>query len=44
MTPVLQPFSATGMPQSGDIVQVIQIGNSLAVLGLQRRPSGIVTF
>lgn len=44
--PVLQMYNtAAGInPQPGDVVQVIQIGNTVAVLGMQLRPSGIVTF
>jgi hypothetical protein len=38
--PVLGP----DMPSVGDLVQMIQTGKSLAVLGRQYRPAGSVTF
>lgn len=42
--PVLQAYSNADMPQAGDIVQLIQIGQTLAVLGRQYRPTGVVSF
>lgn len=42
--PVLQAYSVTDMPQPNDVVQLIQIGNTLAVLGRQYRPTGVVSF
>lgn len=43
--PVLQ-MSTTDpyVPASGDVVQLMQIGNTVSVLGRQSRPSGVVTF
>lgn len=42
--PVLQMSGSPYVPQQGHVVQLLQIGNTLAVLGRQNRPSGIVTF
>ena len=43
--PVLQSSTSSPyVPAQGDVVQLIQVGNSLAVLGRQYRPSGVVTF
>jgi hypothetical protein len=41
--PVLQTGSPY-VPQQGHVVQLLQIGNTMAVLGRQYRPSGIVSF
>lgn len=39
------PLLASGYtPVAGDVVQLLQIGNSLGTLVQQNRPSGIVTF
>jgi len=42
--PVLQMSATPYVPQQGDTVQLLQIGNTLAVLGRQYRPSGVVAF
>lgn len=42
--PVLQTSSSPYVPQQGHVVQLLQIGNTVAVLGRQNRPSGVVTF
>jgi len=42
--PVLQMSSSPYVPAQGDVVQLLQIGNTLAVLGRQYRPTGIVAF
>lgn len=38
------PVLGLAMPSVGDLVQLIQTGKSLAVLGRQYRPAGVVTF
>jgi hypothetical protein len=39
------PLLATGYtPAAGDVVQLLQIGNSMGTLVQQNRPSGIVSF
>lgn len=42
--PVLQMSGNPYVPQQGHVVQLLQIGNTLAVLGRQNRPSGVVSF
>lgn len=43
--PVLQMSSSSPyVPAQGDIVQVLQIGNTMAVFARQNRPSGAVSF
>jgi len=42
--PVLQMCGSPYVPRQGDVVQLLQIGNTLAVLSRQYRPSGIVSF
>jgi hypothetical protein len=42
--PVLQTSGSPYVPQQGHVVQLLQIGNTVAVLGRQNRPPGVVTF
>lgn len=42
--PVLRPYTASDVPQAGDLVQLVQLGSTLAVWARQWRPTGTVTF
>jgi hypothetical protein len=42
--PVLRPYPLGVNPQQNDVVQLIQIGQTLGVFARQYLPTGIVTF
>lgn len=42
--PVLQMSDSPYIPHPGHVVQLLQIGNTVAVMGRQNRPAGVVSF
>lgn len=42
--PVFRPYPIGLNPQDGDVVQLIQLGQTLGVFARQYRPTGSVTF